>query len=320
MMYTYNLPAVKNYRFDLNQAKELKAFLREYGWVVIKNIATTTEAETIIQQQWDFIEHLGTGVNRNKTETWYQGGFWPGNISSGQVLAPYVGQSAPAWTARQLLKVKAVFALLWGTSNLKVSFDTWNVVRPYTLASNRTKPLPPHIDQNPNTKPNLECYQGLLNLKPSQIEDGGTMLYSKSHTFFKETTKYANKTGDWVIISGDLLKKCYQTMVCPSLEVGDMLVWDSRLIHGVTPPQKGFKDHKGCKEFRRSVVYVCMTPISKIKDKVLKLRKEYYEKGITTNHWPSEVIKKKLTPRYPRKIPYKETKYQKVKLKDESLV
>lgn len=155
------------------------------------------------------------------------------------------------------------------------------------------------------------------------------MIYSHSHTgneelrskglFFKDLAKYAKK-GDWVEIPDKFKDICLQNMVCPDLDIGDMLIWDGRLIHGVSPPQKEFKDPKECRDFRRSVVYVSMMPTHKIKDQVLKTRKKYYEEGITTNHWPNETIKKKLTPRYPRKIPYAETKYEKITLKDESLV
>lgn len=92
-MYSYNAPAMEKYSFLLSQEKDFKQFIAEYGWVVIKAIATPQEAETIISQQWHFLERLGTGLKRDQPSTWYQPGRWPGNISSGQVLAPYVGHS-----------------------------------------------------------------------------------------------------------------------------------------------------------------------------------------------------------------------------------
>lgn len=320
MTYLYKEIKYK-YTFDLSEKKEIKAFLNENGWVVVSDIASNKESSDIIDLQWKFIEGLGTGIDPSNPRTWYEPYRWPTNLSSGQVLAPGVGHCEAVWKARQIPKVKELFALLYGDDKLNVSFDIFNVTRPYTLASNRTKPLSPHIDQSPKSSPGLECYQGLLNLRPMGTDDGGTMLYSGSHLNFKKYTKYAKSKYDWVPITGNEdLKDCYQQMVSPNMKTGDMLIWDGRLVHGVSPPKKGFKDKKGSKYFRRSVVYVSMMPTSKVSDEVALRRKEYYEKGIATNHWVSKPVPKRIRSRYPRKIPYAVKEYVEVKLEDVTLL
>lgn len=307
----------RSYVFRLDQKQEIKAHLSEKGWVVIKNIATTKECTEIINLQWDFLEQLGTGLKRDSPETWYQAGRWPGRISTGQVLAPYVGHCEAVWKARCISKVRDLFALLWETRDLKVAFDTFNVTRPYTLASNRAKGIAPHIDQNPNTKPNFVCYQGLLNLRPLGEDDGGTLLYTGSHLKFQNYGKYAKGNSDWVVIGGKDKTECIEKMVCPNLDPGDFLVWDGRTIHGVGPPTKGKKDPKGSKYFRRSVVYISMMPTQNISKEILEKRKRLFQEGVTTNHWADNTKPKNMRPRYPRKISYQIKEYKKVKLDTE---
>lgn len=244
--YTYNLPK-PNYSYQLDPSSPVKLIsspgrkdpkdkirltLKERGWVVLKAIATKKDCLDIISKQWDYLEGLGTGIERENPETWYGKGRWPGMISTGQVLAPYVGHCSAVWKARQLPKVKALFSLITGCEDLKVSYDTMNMVRPYTLASNRTKPLFPHLDQNPHVDPDFVCYQGLLNLVDSNLKDGGTMMLSGSHNHFLKYKKYSKKSGGFHIRLEDL---DVSQMVCPTLETGDFLLWDGRLVHGVAP-------------------------------------------------------------------------------------
>nr|QBK89530.1 MAG: phytanoyl-CoA dioxygenase [Pithovirus LCPAC001] len=314
--YIYQLPALE-YSFKLSQKEKINVALKEKGWVVVKSIATQIECSSIVNKQWNFIEDLGTGIERNNSDTWYVGGKWPGMISTGQILAPNVGHCSAVWQARQLPKVKTLFSNITNSPELMVSYDTMNMVRPYTLSSNRTKPLVPHLDQNPHADPDFVCYQGLLNLVDSNLEDGGTMLLSGSHKHFLEYKKYSTKNGGFHIRLEDVQ---FKKMVCPILKVGDFLLWDGRLVHGVAPPQKNKKDKKKSNYLRRSVIYISMVPSNIVNSDARKIRLKWFKEGVTTSHWVTKPKKKNINPRYPRKIPYVKKKYINPVLEDTSLI
>ncbi len=306
-IYSYQKP-IHKYRFSLENTTDINNTLTTKGWVVVSNIATTQQCSDIIDLQWRYLESLGTGLKRDTPRTWYESGRWPGMISNGQVLAPFVGHSEATKKARNLKKVKDLFSKIYKlneSDELISSYDTMNMVRPYTLAVNRTKHLAPHLDQNPYFEEEFTCYQGLLNLIDSNLIDGGTMLLSESHKHFLEYKKYADASRNrQVYIKGKDSKKLIDKMVCPTLKAGDFLLWDSRVIHGVAAPEKGKKDPKGTKHLRRSVVYISMVPSSKVSKEVKDIMKEYLKNKITTNHSVLDPKKKNLRPRYPRKIPY----------------
>lgn len=71
-----------------------------------------------------------------------------------------------------------------------------------------------------------------------------------------------------------------------SIEAGDLILWDSRTIHG------GFvgngKNVKAETGLARLAMTVCMTPNSFATDEIRELRMKAFEKGLTTTHWPHE--------------------------------
>lgn len=312
--YIYQPPST-DYRIPLYRTNDIKKHLKDYGWVVLSEVASLTESANIVDKQWDYLETLGTGIRHKDPQTWYESGRWPSSISTGQILVPWVGHNPAMWYARLLPSVKKVFEIIYDTKDLLVSYDTMNIVRPYTLATNRTKPLPPHIDQNPLFEPEFMCYQGLLNLIDSEMKDGGTMILSGSHKHFGNYTKYSkNKldinTGGHYRFIGEHEKNMISDMVCPTLKVGDFLIWDGRLVHGVAPPKKNKKDKKGTAYLRRSVVYISMIPRTKLSEENIKIRYSWFQKGITSGHSLTMPMAKKITPYYPRKIPYIKTDYK----------
>ena len=63
------------------------------------------------------------------------------------------------------------------------------------------------------------------------------------------------------------------------LNAGDLLIFDSRLVHRVIEHQP------------RSIVYVSMVPRKFISNLVERLRKKAYKKNYSTTHWCEKVIK-----------------------------
>ena len=46
------------------------AFVREHGYAVVSGCATAADCATIMEETWDWIEGLGTGVDRRDPTTW----------------------------------------------------------------------------------------------------------------------------------------------------------------------------------------------------------------------------------------------------------
>jgi hypothetical protein len=46
------------------------SYLEEHGYAVIKNALSSDEAEKTLGLLWDYLEGLGTGIDRNNTSTW----------------------------------------------------------------------------------------------------------------------------------------------------------------------------------------------------------------------------------------------------------
>src|SRR5262249_44725215 len=51
-------------------APEGVAYLREHGYVVIRGVLTPAECDAALSLTWDYLEQLGTGIDRNDWTTW----------------------------------------------------------------------------------------------------------------------------------------------------------------------------------------------------------------------------------------------------------
>ena len=69
------------------------AHLDEYGFVVLANALSAQEAERAMSLLWDYLEELGTGIDRTDVGTW-DDDRWPTAVH-GAILPSYgVGHSA----------------------------------------------------------------------------------------------------------------------------------------------------------------------------------------------------------------------------------
>ena len=182
------------------------------------------------------------------------------------------------WNLRRL--VHPVFATRWGTADLLTSFDGHGYRAPYTSWS-----LPWHVDQGATHGDGRACVQGVLALTPVTAQTGGTVLLRGSHS----------KHAQWIArVDTDLsawesfrvhrhrkeLAAC--DSVFPSLKAGELLLFDSRVVHRVAAPT--------VRSTVRHVAYVCMTPASMASADVLCARRSAVESGIRTTHWPHRFV------------------------------
>ncbi|KAJ3464939.1 hypothetical protein MRS44_005597 [Fusarium solani] len=190
------------------------------------------------------------------------------------------------WDARTEPEIVKRFEELWGTKELLVSFDTFNITLPGRKDNDFT-PWP-HTDQAPERK-GLACVQGLLNLSPAGPKDGGLLLMVGSSSLFEEFFRcnpardrgnVAAKFYDFYGFNEDEIKwfeekGCRQIKV--NAEPGDLILWDSRTIHHVALPES---------ETIRTVLYTCFTPAALAKPEDVTYKAELFGRWEATTHWP----------------------------------
>ena len=176
------------------------------------------------------------------------------------------------WQLR--FEVKKYYEELWNTNDLVSCFGG-------NLIDNDSFNLPWHVDQNNSRKKNIHSYQGILALTPSN----STHLLVKSHKYFDSmanrcTNKNKYEWESYEIPDSDYIWKKGLKIKIPELNAGDLLIFDSRIIHKVLSINK------------RSVVYISMEPRNNLSNLVERLRKKAYKENFSTTHWCSKLIKR----------------------------
>lgn len=225
----------------------------------------------------------------NKPETWVEK-----NLPLQSRVKTYnsycVAHEKFIWDAKQEPGILEPFAKLWNTDELLVSFDSLNVTFPNRTDIPRRAPWD-HIDQSPMRR-GVHCIQGLINLSPSGPEDGGLVVYPGSQglndEFFdtqtdkaswlpmKDVHVFEQKELDWFKARG-----IHPHKVCA--EVGDLILWDSRVIHYGSEPTEKSNQIRTC-------IYATYTPAKMASPEQLALKKKVFESYGGTTHWPHEHI------------------------------
>ena len=156
-------------------SRESIDYLDEHGYVVIANALTNDEAATAVSKLWDYLEALGTGINRNDPNTW-DNERWPTAVHGGILPGHGIGQCDAQWYIRDVPNVRQSFAAVWDTEELLVSFDGVSLWRPWSFNPEWKTGLGGswlHIDQHPLGRPGKQCVQGLVNLLPTTSDTTG---------------------------------------------------------------------------------------------------------------------------------------------------
>ena len=271
-------------------------YLEENGFVVIANVLNQQECDTALDLTWDYLEQLGTGVDRTDWKTW-DDDKWPTVVHGGILPGHGIGHSEAQWFIRGVPKVKEAFASVWETDDLLVSFDGMALWRPWPLneawKTNRGGTWL-HIDQHPITRPGRQCVQGLVNLLPTTPATGGNVLIPGSHKSFEKIPQvYPERLGrlpldldHFRFPADDPLLAGTSPIIC-HLEAGDLLLWDSRVIHcstgGVEPPAAEAK-------LLRAISLVCMMPKRLTPPEVIEARKDAVRNVISTTNWTDQLV------------------------------
>ncbi|KAE9575014.1 hypothetical protein CGCF415_v005081 [Colletotrichum fructicola] len=193
------------------------------------------------------------------------------------------------WDIRLEPGVVDIFSKIWKTNELIVSFDALNITLP-RRAGHVPREKWPHVDQSPYRN-GLQCVQGIVNLSESGPEDGGLTVYPGSHKvteqFFRENTERSEWTRkDFFRYSSDQIawfeKRGYREHKVIA-KPGDLIIWDSRLIHfGAEPTASSDRI--------RTIVYVSYAPASFATEEVLAAKAEAFNRWLATTHWPHDNI------------------------------
>lgn len=267
------------------------AYLEEHGYLVVADALSAREAETALDKTWDYLEGLGTGIDRRDPATW-DDDRWPTAVHGGILPGHGIGHCDAQWFIRSVPNVKAAFAAIWGTDDLLVSFDGMALWRPFTLnekwRTNRgTSWL--HIDQHPIGRPGKHCVQGLVNLIATSPQTGGNVLIPGSHRdhhriperYPERLSRIHPSIDHFRYPANDPILASTPPIMC-HLEAGDMLLWDSRTIHCSSP---ALQQPEPKAELLRAVGLVCMMPRSKSNAHIISVRKEAVAKRTSTTNW-----------------------------------
>tara|TARA_Y100000389_G_C17392710_1_gene480785 strand:+ start:471 stop:1220 length:750 start_codon:yes stop_codon:yes gene_type:complete len=189
------------------------------------------------------------------------------------------------WNIRKLLK--PIFSNIWLTDNLLTSFDGIGV-RDF---GENDDGLDWHVDQNLSRAQNeMVGIQAILALSKVNSKTGGTQFLPGSHKHHEslvlrnDNDPYNDNTWEFVHVEDDdiIFDSCAKP-VFPKLNIGDLLIWDSRTLHKVLSP-------KDWKNTNRIACYISMLPKKNSTNEILKLRKDAFYKGLYTTHWCDRCI------------------------------
>ncbi|VUC20756.1 unnamed protein product [Clonostachys rosea] len=265
--------------------------LARNGFAVVKGAIPPERAAHYREKAKDWLLSFGGKLDFENRETWTDENLPSQNVI--RTFASYcVAHEKFMWDARQETGVLDAFSRLWGTDKLLVSFDSLNVTFPNRLDVPRRQPWE-HIDQSP-LKRGVHCVQGIINLSPSGPEDGGLVVYPRSHRYndelfdsmsvedkqswlpLKDIYFFKKEQLDWFHERGVKAHK-----VCA--EPGDLILWDSRTIHYGSDPMDSSSQI-------RTAIYAAYTPASMASPDQLALKKQVFEKYGGTTHWPHDHI------------------------------
>ncbi|NCG39140.1 MAG: hypothetical protein GWP48_16690 [Actinobacteria bacterium] len=276
---------------------ESMAHLESQGFVVIAGALSPDETAQALDLTWDYLEALGTGIDRHDPATW-DDDRWPVAVHGGIIPSQGIGHSAAQWFIRAVPDVKRSFAAVWDDDDLLVSFDGMALWRPTAVnpgwRTNRGGSWL-HIDQHPIGRPGFHCVQGLVSLLPSSPSTGGNVIIPGSHKLFESIpnlyTERLSRIDSGIDhfrfpIDDPLL--ALTPPIMPHIEAGDLLLWDSRTVHCSSPAIDAEGDPRT--GLLRAASLVCMMPRSRSNASVIARRRDALASRTSTTNWSDRFI------------------------------
>mmetsp|Transcript_13713 Transcript_13713/g.44721 ORF Transcript_13713/g.44721 Transcript_13713/m.44721 type:complete len:489 (-) Transcript_13713:48-1514(-) len=286
-----------------------RRLLDEHGVVVFRSVADAASVKRAEDLFWRWLE-THTSARRGDARTHLPSVFESiGYANTGVVTKFSVGQSAFLWHCRKA--ARPAWATVWGTTTkddaLVSSFDGCGVWRnPYLHLDEKAKAYTDgnwyHLDQNFNEDPGFKGYQGLLHVGGAGTAlTGSTVVVPGSHRDFEANCTRGGKAldrGSFVRLTSkeDRAYCDVRAVQVAPLEPGDVLVWDSRVVHCSAGCAKGLPQTHPLRAdddpppLARLVAYVAMLPRSKISSGVAEKRRAAVRKG-TGSGWDARLMR-----------------------------
>ncbi|ORX37087.1 hypothetical protein BD324DRAFT_642094 [Kockovaella imperatae] len=263
--------------------------LDKNGWCVVKNVISPEKAAYYVDQAYSWLEGFGKGFDKNDRETWKPENL-PAFAKGGLFNRHASGHEQFAWDIRAEPGLIDVFAKIWGTDELAVSFDGVNVSLPFKADAPVDRKPWAHVDQSPLRRFKY-CVQGIMNLAPNGPKDGGLMVLQGSfsrYNEFWEAHDHEAPPGGWSKRNGyhhtQAQLQWFYDRGCTWHKVeagpGDVILWDSRCVHYGAAAEG---------DQPRVATYVCYKPNRDVAPDKQAIRKEAMENFDNTTHDAADV-------------------------------
>jgi hypothetical protein len=233
-------------RFDVNDPL-MVGYLKEHGYVVVKEVASSEETLQALRFLWEFLEEK-CAMREDDPATWTDENFAKiGDSRTGILSFSGIQHSEFLWYLRLLPNVRRIFEKIFETDDLLSSFDGGNIFRPWhspdpldAHAHIQTRDHPKtsagwfHVDQG-KALLGFQCVQGLVSLTDSNQHTGGFCVVPGSHHHHSDYIAAAAKrsTHNFVMIPADSpLLAAPHRQVTPSPSLLTLAVGSPSLLCG----------------------------------------------------------------------------------------
>lgn len=274
---------------------EIKQDLDMVGYSIV-DVLDSSESMNIFNKLMVDIETVCPGWKHNDINSWDEENLLATNCG----FVDYnngLTHSQSMWLIRSHPKILSLFANIYSChrDNLIVSFDTIGLRYPPEIIDSDFDPyqVDPHVDQRFENNFS-EPYQAIYCITDSiGPEDGGLVVYPYSHKLHglnlqKELGTKPNR--DFIVYPKTFFSLYPEIEPLKlSLKMGQVVLWDSRTLHGSIPIDKDRKtdiDMKNPMLNSRVVAYICYADRKKCSQEIIDKRVEAFNEGYVTNHMP----------------------------------
>lgn len=293
--------------------------LEEQGYCIIPKLLSDSETKVLYELVWhEFIEKAWPNCKMDDRSNWKEA--FPIHNKMGIFAGP-AGQTQVMWDLRQDARIINVFAHVWNTKDLIVSMDGLSFMCPPEIREGYVEPWP-HVDQavltrqdgvaHSNNPPIGFVSESSLKTQPYTIQgqflfedslegDGGFYCIPKSHLRFTEFGHQLEMISE---IKNSIERKktriqFLEEILANNLDEsgnpystkhitaprGSLILWDSRTIHWNQHASK-YRPYSDNPKVRM-VGYLCYVPKTRLTNEGRILRREAFNKGVSTGHNPT---------------------------------
>lgn len=277
----------------MDKESKIAKQLETEGFAIVPKVITEEQCDKLYDGFWSYMTELNPKLDPKDPETWTAENL---PLTTKGLIQHYnVGFQRFNIDAHML--VKPVFEELYGTKKLWTSFDGVSFTKKDKTMFKDLKDWQEkcwkssvHVDQ---TTPGFMSVQGGLAITNQEEDEHVFLCIPKSHLFHEKILELYD--GKSFIPHFQVMKEKQLNFVKEQglqmkripLKRGDMVLWDSRLIHYSAPYCS-----TAPKDAHRVHIFACMCPVpdnSKLVEGEMKKRKNAYETKRVSKHSPGKI-------------------------------